>query len=66
MKQLRKCDKSHKIMSKGIDHNKKTFRQEGPSHDDMWYDDFHHDIIAFDDASPLTTELQVVPWPPSY
>jgi hypothetical protein len=24
--------------------------QEGPNHDDMWYDD--HDNIAFDDASP--------------
>jgi hypothetical protein len=32
-------------------------RQEGPSHDDMWYDDFYHDNIAFDDASPLATEL---------
>ena len=26
--------------------------QESPSHDDIWYDDFHHDNIAFDDASP--------------
>jgi hypothetical protein len=41
-------------------------RQEGPSHDGMWYDDFHHDNIAFDDASPLATELQAVPWTPSY
>jgi hypothetical protein len=32
----------------------------------MCYDDFHHDNIAFDDASPLATELQVVPCPPSY
>jgi hypothetical protein len=32
----------------------------------MWYDGFHHDNIAFDDASPLATEMQVVPWPPSY
>jgi hypothetical protein len=38
----------------------------GPSHDDMWYDDFHHDNIAFVDASPLDTELQDVPWPHSY
>jgi hypothetical protein len=41
--------------------------QEGPNHDDMWYDDFHHDNIAFDYASPLATKLQVVeremcPW----
>jgi hypothetical protein len=41
-------------------------RQEGPSHDDIWYDDFHHNSIAFDDASPLATELQATPWPPSY
>jgi hypothetical protein len=27
-------------------------RQESPSLDDIWYDDFHHDNIAFDDASP--------------
>jgi hypothetical protein len=26
--------------------------QESPSYDDIWYDDFHHDNIAFDDASP--------------
>jgi hypothetical protein len=32
----------------------------------MWYDDFHHDNIAFDDASPLATELQAVSWPPLY
>jgi hypothetical protein len=32
----------------------------------VWYDDFHHDNIAFDDASSLATELQAVPWPPSY
>jgi hypothetical protein len=32
----------------------------------MWYDDFHHDNIAFDDASPLAIEPQAVPWPPSY
>jgi hypothetical protein len=25
-----------------------------------------NDNIAFDDASPLATELQVVPWPPLY
>jgi hypothetical protein len=44
----------------------RDLRQEGPNHDSMWYDDFHHDNIAFDDASPLAIELQVVPWPPSY
>jgi hypothetical protein len=32
----------------------------------MWYEASHHDNIAFDDASPLATELQAVPWPHSY
>jgi hypothetical protein len=44
----------------------RDLRQEGPSCDDIWYDDFHHDSIAFGDASPLATELQATPWPPSY
>jgi hypothetical protein len=44
----------------------KDLRQEGPSHDNIWYDDFHHDSIAFDDTSPLATELKAIPWPPSY
>jgi hypothetical protein len=35
----------------------RDLRQEGHNHDDVWYDDFHHDSIAFDDASPLPTEL---------
>jgi hypothetical protein len=30
----------------------RDLRQEGLSHDGMWYDDFHHDSIAFDDTSP--------------
>jgi hypothetical protein len=32
----------------------------------MWYDDFQHDNIAFDGASPLAIELQAMPCPPSY
>jgi hypothetical protein len=44
----------------------RELRQESPTHDDIWYDDFHHDTIAFDDAFPLATELQATPWPPSY
>jgi hypothetical protein len=30
----------------------KMFRQESPSYDDAWYDDFNHGNFAFDDASP--------------
>jgi hypothetical protein len=34
--------------------------------EDDWYEDFHHGNFAFDDASPLSVELQATPWPPSY
>jgi hypothetical protein len=39
----------------------RDLRHEGPNHGDMWYEDFNHDNIAFDDASPLATELHAVP-----
>jgi hypothetical protein len=39
----------------------RELRQESPSHDGIWYDDFHQDNIAFDDAFPLATELQATP-----
>jgi hypothetical protein len=45
------CVTSHKTTSKGICHNREL-RQESPSYDDVWYDSFHHDNIAFDDAFP--------------
>jgi hypothetical protein len=35
----------------------RELRQESPINDDEWYDDFHHDNFAFDDASPLAEEL---------
>jgi hypothetical protein len=44
----------------------KELHQDNSYNDDEWYDDFHHDNFAFDDASPLTTELQATPWPSSY
>jgi hypothetical protein len=44
----------------------RELRQESPSNDDEWYDDFHHGNFAFDDTSPLAAELQATPWPPSY
>jgi hypothetical protein len=34
--------------------------------EDDWYEDFHHGNFAFDDTSPLSTELQATPWPQSY
>jgi hypothetical protein len=44
----------------------RELRQEIPSYDDVWYDDFNHGNFAFDDASPLAAELKATPWPPSY
>jgi hypothetical protein len=43
----------------------RELRQESPSYDDVWYDDFHHGNFAFDGASPLAVELQATPWQPS-
>jgi hypothetical protein len=43
----------------------RELRQESPINHDEWYDDFDHGNFAFDDASPLTVELQATPWPPS-
>jgi hypothetical protein len=44
----------------------KELHQEGLVNEDDWYEDFHHGNFAFDDASPLSAELQATPWPPSY
>jgi hypothetical protein len=45
---------------------RRELHQEGFYNEDDWYEDFHHGNFAFDDASPLSTELQAVPWPQSY
>jgi hypothetical protein len=44
----------------------RELRQESLFNDDEWYGDFHQGNFAFDDASPLASELQATPWPPSY
>jgi TolA-binding protein len=44
----------------------RELHQEGFFNEDDWYEDFHHGNFAFDDASPLSAELQPTPWPPSY
>jgi hypothetical protein len=44
----------------------RELRQDNSYNHDDWYDDFHHENFAFDDASPLSAELQATPWPPSY
>jgi hypothetical protein len=45
---------------------RRELRRDNSYDDDEWYDDFHHGNFAFDDASPLSAELQATPWPPSY
>jgi hypothetical protein len=44
----------------------RELRQDNSYNDDNWYDDFHHANFDFDDASPLSAELQATPWPSSY
>jgi hypothetical protein len=44
----------------------RELHQEGFFNEDEWYEDFHHGNFAFDDASPLSAELQATPWPSSY
>jgi hypothetical protein len=45
---------------------RRELRQDKSYDDDEWYDDFRHGNFSFDDASPLSAELQATPWPPSY
>jgi hypothetical protein len=45
---------------------RRELHQEGFYNEDDWYEDFHHGNFAFDDASPLSIELQATPWPQSY
>ena len=44
----------------------RELHQEGFVNEDDWYEDFHHGNFAFDDASPLSAELQATPWAQSY
>jgi hypothetical protein len=44
----------------------RELHQEGFFNEDDWYENFHHGNFAFDDASPLSAELQATPWHPSY
>jgi hypothetical protein len=45
---------------------RRELRHDNSYDDDEWYDEFHHANFTFDDASPLSVELQATPWPPSY
>jgi hypothetical protein len=71
MKLLRKCVISLK-MTRTEELHRESFvktiptRQDNSYNDDDWYEDFQHGNFAFDDASPLSTELQATTWPPSY
>jgi TolA-binding protein len=42
---------------------RRELHQNNSYEDDEWYDDFHHENFAFDDASPLSAELQATPCP---
>jgi hypothetical protein len=64
MRPLKKCVISPN-MTKTEDLNTELC-QDNSYNNDEWYDDFHHDNFAFDDASPLAAELQATTWPPSY
>jgi hypothetical protein len=57
---------SHETEQQGYHQHQKDLRHEGPNHEDMWYEAFNHDNFPYDDASPLATKLQAVPWTPSY
>jgi hypothetical protein len=60
MKLLRKCVKLLR-MTKTEGPNTRSFIKR-----DGWYDDFNQYTFTFDDASPLATKLQAIPWPQSY
>ena len=42
---------------------RREFHQEGFYNEGDWYEDVHHGNFAFDDTSPLSTELQATPCP---
>jgi hypothetical protein len=58
------CHLAQDDQGRGPQH--RELRHETPVNDDGWYDDLYHGNFAFDDASPLSAELQATPWPPSY
>jgi hypothetical protein len=39
----------------------RELHKQGFFNEDDWYEDFHHGNFAFDDASPLSAELQATP-----
>ena len=42
---------------------RRELHQDSSLNEDEWYDDFHHGNFTFDDASPLSAELQATSWP---
>jgi hypothetical protein len=56
----------HDIEHQEYQQHQRDLQQEGPNNEDMLYEAFHYENIAFDDAYPLATELQAVSWPSSY
>jgi arylsulfatase A-like enzyme len=54
---------AHDTEQQGYHQHQNDLWHEGPNHEDMWYEAFNHDNFPYDDASPLATEVSVVPRP---
>jgi hypothetical protein len=46
--------------------NHRDLRHEGHNHDDLLHEAYNYKDFLYDEASPLTLELQATPWPPIY
>jgi hypothetical protein len=47
-------------------HDHRDLRHEGHNHDNLRHKAFKFEDFLYDEASPLTPELQATPWPPLY
>jgi hypothetical protein len=47
-------------------YNYKDQNHEGCNHDNLHHEAFNFQDFCYDEASPLTLELQATPWPPLY
>ena len=47
-------------------HNYRDLQHEGQNHDDLCDEVYNLEDFLYNEASPLTPELQTTPWPPQY
>jgi hypothetical protein len=47
-------------------YNYKDQNYEGRNHDDLCHEPFNFEDFLYDEASPLTPDLQATPWPLLY